>query len=359
MDKLDLNKLLERTPIVVILIGVIILIVGAAGGLPIGSPPLQITDWGWRLALGAMGLVLVSVGLLLLIRDSKKADHITITETGELQTNKKQEAVSPAPETSSAQRLTQCGLSGVFRITVDNAARLRRVRELIEQEAKSGRKLRLAASSGFSYLNPNGPVWKDAGLGRLVTTGAIEIDVVLESPFSHFAITRALANNIITHHWQEKLDTEALVRLLQYSNIAIHVTDVAVNCSLFFTGQSVYYDPYLWALPHPDGRTENNFWVFEFAKMDGKYCKDCASYSQIGKNCDCYTVLEQHFAFLRQQSTPLEELLHKPRDGGAIPRGREFYNLFRDNPNYALNQYSSRTKEFSQKLSSMHKRSNT
>lgn len=69
LEKLSLDKLIERTQLAVVVIGVFILIVGAVGGLPIGNPPLQITDPTWRWSLGVMGLILISVGLLLLIRE--------------------------------------------------------------------------------------------------------------------------------------------------------------------------------------------------------------------------------------------------------------------------------------------------
>ena len=168
---------------------------------------------------------------------------------------------------STCEQLTRCGLVNAFRIPRDNFPRLDRVRELISQEVGTGRpSLRLAASSGFSYLSPNGLVWADAGLGQLITSGAIEIVAVLESPFSDFALTRALANGVDHHHWQEKQPPENLVDLLQYPNVTIRVTDRSVNCSLFLTSQAVYYDPYLWALPFPGARAENNFWVLEFTR---------------------------------------------------------------------------------------------
>jgi len=232
--------------------------------------------------------------------------------------------------------LAMSGLTHAFRIPTDNSPRLDRVCELTDQEAKGHGQLRLVASSGYSYLNPLGLVWK-ARLGELITRGVVEMSVVLESPFSHFAVTRAVANKVDRHHWQEKQRPENLIELLQYPNISVRVTDASVNCSLFFTSQAVYYDPYLWALPHPASRTENNFWVFEFDKVsDPRY--------------DCYTLLEKHFEFLHRYSVPLEEVLHTPEEGSTLPRGKEFYDLYRENSDVALNRYEALTKEFQQKV---------
>ena len=66
LDESTLAKLIDRAPLAVIVIGVLVFIIGAAGGLPIGNPPLQVTDFAWRVGLGIMGLILVAAGLLLL-----------------------------------------------------------------------------------------------------------------------------------------------------------------------------------------------------------------------------------------------------------------------------------------------------
>lgn len=70
LDKTTIAKLIDRAPLAVIVIGVIVFVIGAAGGLPIGNPPLQITDFAWRVGLGVMGLILVTAGLLLLSREN-------------------------------------------------------------------------------------------------------------------------------------------------------------------------------------------------------------------------------------------------------------------------------------------------
>ena len=71
LDENTVAKLIDRAPLAVIVIGVLVFIIGAAGGLPIGNPPLQVTDFAWRVGLGAMGLILVAAGLLLLSREDE------------------------------------------------------------------------------------------------------------------------------------------------------------------------------------------------------------------------------------------------------------------------------------------------
>lgn len=70
LDKTTITKLIDRAPLAVIVIGVIVFIMGAAGGLPIGNPPLLVRDFFWRAGLGLMGLILVAAGLLLLSREN-------------------------------------------------------------------------------------------------------------------------------------------------------------------------------------------------------------------------------------------------------------------------------------------------
>lgn len=255
-------------------------------------------------------------------------------------TENKQSVAPLTLEPSTVQQIVGSGLVHAFRIPSDNAIRLRRICELIEEERKGSRKLRLAAISGFSYLSPNGPVWTSAGLGKLIVEKVVDIVVVLESPFSQFALTRALANDIEMHHWQDKQDPYHLISLLQYPNVSIRVTNMAMNCSLFLTSQAIYYDPYLWALPHSSERCENKFWVLEFAKVNDR-------------DRDCYSLLEKHFEFLFLYSVPLEEILHKPEKNSQLPRGVAFHNFYKKNPELALNLYEKMTKDFKHNVRSL------
>jgi hypothetical protein len=63
----SVQKLIERTPLAVIVLG-LVLIIAAAGGWP--SPSLQVNEMGWRVALGIMGAVIAGVGTLLLWRET-------------------------------------------------------------------------------------------------------------------------------------------------------------------------------------------------------------------------------------------------------------------------------------------------
>ena len=68
-DKSFVEKILDRSHLALILVGVLLFIMGAAGGLPVGNPPLQVIDLGWRIALAVFGLLLFILGVLLLWRD--------------------------------------------------------------------------------------------------------------------------------------------------------------------------------------------------------------------------------------------------------------------------------------------------
>jgi hypothetical protein len=65
-----IEKLIDNVPLAVIVIGVFMLIIGAAGGLPTGNPPLQVTDYTWRIGLGVIGVVLTGLGVLLLFHEN-------------------------------------------------------------------------------------------------------------------------------------------------------------------------------------------------------------------------------------------------------------------------------------------------
>jgi hypothetical protein len=311
------DKLLNRTPLFILVLGALLFVIAAFGVIPFGASP-KIMDRGWQYVIAGVGGILLVIGIILIVNESK------------LLASKNKKIIEDVPWN---EQFARSGLVHAYRIPVDNLTREKRVRELINQERSSSRKLRLLANSGFSYLNPNGKVWIEAGLGKLIMSGEIEITVVLESPFSPFAVTRAIANKVDHHHWQEKQQPHDLVELLQYPNVTLKVTEEAVNCSLFLTNQAIFYDPSLWALPSPSSRTENKFWVFEFDRVNDP-------------DYDCYWLLEKHFDFLLQRSVPLEEVLHAPKADASMPRGSAFYLFFKGNPDLALNRYYLQTKKF-------------
>ena len=67
LDKSTIEKVISNTPLALVLIGLLLVVIGAAGGWP--SPALQVNESGWRIALAAMGVVVVGVGGLLLWRE--------------------------------------------------------------------------------------------------------------------------------------------------------------------------------------------------------------------------------------------------------------------------------------------------
>lgn len=235
-------------------------------------------------------------------------------------------------------QLQLCGLHNAFRIPAQDSVRLERVSTLIAEEKENGAdaEFRLMASSGRSYLPPSGPVWS-SGLFNAVCGGA-KFTVILESPFSNFAVTRALANDLEFTHWKDKVQCLALskVEKTYKNNLEIRVTDRAVNCSLFFTQQAVIFDPYLWLYPlPPGGRTENNFCVFEFS-----HSSRCDTGCKINHKCsigNCYTVLDRHFEFISRTGKPFSQFLdetdfqqEEERFAERVRELKEQYKLNRD-----------------------------
>jgi len=209
----------------------------------------------------------------------------------------------PKPSQRLAMRklFDHCGLEDAFRIPLQDRLRQERVKQLIhKEEASEHPHFRLLASSGFSYIHPMGWVWRNA-LQKAVSIPGARFDIVLESPFSDFAFARAIACKVEHHHWKEKLSLPDLLHLADAPQVHVIVTEHPINCSLFLTKTAVLYDPYLWALPNPGGRVENNFWVFQFRKA-------------IEPNTDCYSHLEKHFQFHLDQGITLKAFLGKNGD---------------------------------------------
>lgn len=82
-----IEKLVDRAPLAIVVIGVSVFIIGAAGGLPVGNPPLQITDSTWRIGLGVLGLLLATAGLLLQFREGAKPAVGPVGDTSVSKTN--------------------------------------------------------------------------------------------------------------------------------------------------------------------------------------------------------------------------------------------------------------------------------
>lgn len=328
------KELLKRAGVLFLLIGLIFIVLAANGQLPI--PNTHAFEKSWILVIAGLGGFFVLAGVIMTIVDWRESTKSVDT------ISKSKSSQGKLLDRDSIQQLDYSGLTRAFRIPGDNGIRLERVCHLIKEEvAKGNGTIRLTASSGYSYLNPNGPVWKSAGIGELIDRGKIQhLEVILESPFTAFAETRATANNVAHHQWEEKQVITHLVELLKYPNVDLRVTSESITCSLFFTSKAVYYDPYLWSLPATLGRTENNFWVFEFDKVTDPTHADM----------DCYGLLEGHFEFLQKNSISLERLLHKPEQGAKIPRKEQFFRMYDKNPELALNNYNMLTKDFHERI---------
>ncbi len=74
------GKLRENSPLAVMVIGLFLLIVGAAGGWP--KPQLQIHEPSWRIALAAMGVITIGLGALMLLRDKSEESNLNVKKYG-------------------------------------------------------------------------------------------------------------------------------------------------------------------------------------------------------------------------------------------------------------------------------------
>jgi nucleoside 2-deoxyribosyltransferase len=62
------SKVLSTKWLALTLLGLIVFLIGAVGGFPVGDQWLQITGIGWRLALAAIGICLAGLGVFLSLR---------------------------------------------------------------------------------------------------------------------------------------------------------------------------------------------------------------------------------------------------------------------------------------------------
>lgn len=66
MDKRLVEKVIENTPLSIIVIGIFLFLIGAAGGWP--SLKLNVNELGWRIALASLGVITSGIGGLLIWR---------------------------------------------------------------------------------------------------------------------------------------------------------------------------------------------------------------------------------------------------------------------------------------------------
>lgn len=68
---MDLSELFKRTPLALIIIGVILAVISALGNLPIGSQSPQAMENTWRYILAGLGVLLILVGVVLAIVEAQ------------------------------------------------------------------------------------------------------------------------------------------------------------------------------------------------------------------------------------------------------------------------------------------------
>jgi hypothetical protein len=79
MEKL-LNSLVKNTPLAVVVIGVLLVVIGAAGGLPQLS--LKVAEPGWRFASGAAGTLVAGFGGFLILRAPSRSSNLAALAEG-------------------------------------------------------------------------------------------------------------------------------------------------------------------------------------------------------------------------------------------------------------------------------------
>jgi hypothetical protein len=83
---IELGDLFERTSLLFVILGTLLLVIAALGGLPLGTQPTPAMEAVWRYVLAGIGLVLLAIGVGLVFREdggereTTKAAHLdTIT----------------------------------------------------------------------------------------------------------------------------------------------------------------------------------------------------------------------------------------------------------------------------------------
>lgn len=79
MTKDVLEKLLERTALLIFLAGIILLVLGAAGGITIGSFSLNISEIIWRAVTSIVGVLLIGLGVVSFWKDTLKESNPSVS----------------------------------------------------------------------------------------------------------------------------------------------------------------------------------------------------------------------------------------------------------------------------------------
>jgi hypothetical protein len=152
---------------------------------------------------------------------------------------------------------------------------------------RSSADIYLLARSGNSYLNINGPNWDNIDGFRLKSKieEKFNVTIIIENPFSENGkIRRRADGNALP--WRD-LSWERIEELnSKYENLTFLFTGLPIMCSLFFTDNIVFYDPYHFGRLPEQESTKNHFLVFEFNKP--------SKYNKIST----YNTLKSHFDFI-------------------------------------------------------------
>lgn len=192
--------------------------------------------------------------------------------------------------TISMRPVQELQIVNLFAVSEENPQRDQRMAEVLSQETGS---LRLLARTGRSYLHVEGKNWRQRFGGRFVGVerrldSGVPMTVILENPYDENGRLRLQADGE-TQPWTDMpwARLEQLVDRYE-RNLEVSFTSVPMFCSLFFTDQSVFYDPYHFGTVAQGQPTKNNFLVIEFDNRQ----------SRAGKSS--YATLERHFEFVRQ-----------------------------------------------------------
>jgi hypothetical protein len=199
--------------------------------------------------------------------------------------------MSPAAKTPPLRPIPELFIKNIFAIPEENPQRDARMAELLDNERPG--ELLLLARTGFNYLHDAGVNYR-VGFGKHLREGKVPIRVLLENPYAKLAEAHLQASRAKDRFG--KLSPERFKELLELytNNLEIRFTDNPVYCSLFFTYESVIYDPYHLGRPNWAERVGNHFLVFEYERPTRE--------EYLGPR-DYYSLLKSHFDFLWSDRT--------------------------------------------------------
>ncbi len=214
-----------------------------------------------------------------------------LNRCGELRSHVPWPHVSPIEKLPPLRPLPELFIKNIFAIPREDPKRDERMAELLANERPG--ELLLLARTGFNYLHDAGASYR-LGFGKHLREGKTPIRVLLEDPYTKAAETRLRASRVKERFGKLSPDRFKELSELYAYNLEIRFTENPVYCSLFFTYESVIYDPYHLGRPNLAERVGNHFLVFEFVRPSGE--------DYLGPR-DYYSLLKNHFDFLWSDET--------------------------------------------------------